>query len=143
MNCGTLRSISHCKPGAVLPRSGKRVCVLIADDEENLADSLALVLESHGYKVEAVYSGESAVERAKTLMPDVLIADMFMEKMSGVEAAAKIAEALPGCRVLLMTGQTAIDDLKTVHAAGKEFPVLQKPFHPEALLRFLKEGDRK
>lgn len=121
-----------------MPRLGKRVCVLVADDEENIADSLALVLESHGFRAEAVYSGENAVERAKALKPDVFVADMLMKGLSGIEAAVKITGALPTCRVLLITGQTAIDDLKEIQVKGLEFPVLQKPFHPEMLLRFLR-----
>ncbi len=116
---------------------GKRVRVLIADDEENVADSLALIIESSGFRAVAVYSGESAVERARTLKPDVFIADIFMPGISGIQAATKICDALPGCRVLLMTGQTAIDDLKVIQAPSHEFPVLQKPFRPERLLRFL------
>lgn len=126
-----------------MPRAGRRVCVLIADDEENIADSLALVLESHGFRTVAVCSGEAAVERARTLKPDVLVADVSMPGMSGLEAGARISAALPDCRVLLMTGQTAIDDLKTVRAAGKEFAVLQKPFRPEELLRLLNESGAK
>jgi CheY-like chemotaxis protein len=123
-----------------LHQAGKRVCVLVADDEVNIADSLAMILELHGFRAVSVYSGESAVERAQTLKPDVLITDLFMGGMTGVQAAIRITNAVPGCRVLVITGQTAVGDLAAVEAEGQEFPVLQKPFHPALLLRFLNEA---
>lgn len=120
-----------------MPKERKRVCVLVADDEANIADSLAMVLESHGFRAVPVYSGESAVAQAQVLRPDALIADIQMPGMSGVEAASRIVAAVPGCSVLLISGQTAISDLTAIHAGGREFPVLQKPFHPRVLLGFL------
>lgn len=115
--------------------ASKRVRVLIADDEVNIADGLELVLESHGLRAIPVYSGESAVEDAQTLKPDILISDVNMRGMSGVDAAEEILASLPQCRVLLISGQTAIGDLKAVYAAGREIPVPRKPFHPDHLLR--------
>lgn len=125
-----------------MQNSGTRVRVLIADDEPNVADSLALILETQGFRAVPVYSGDTAVERAHSLKPDVLITDLNMPGVSGIEVALSVLRELPACRVVVITGQNALSDLKSVRAENKEFPVLQKPFHPKLLLNLLSESKR-
>lgn len=120
--------------------SDKRVCVLIADDEPNLADSLAMVLEAQGFRAVPVYNGETAVERARDLKPDVLITDMNMPGMTGIELALNVLNELPKCRVVVITGQNALSDITSVQAEEREFPLLQKPFNPRLLLNLLSES---
>src|ERR1035437_9616040 len=79
--------------------------VLIVDDERLIADTLALILSQRGFAATAVYSGEKAVETASVLRPDILITDVVMEGMTGIEAAIRISETVPGCRVLLFPGK--------------------------------------
>ncbi len=64
--------------------------VLIADDEKIIADTLALILNLNGFEATAAYSGEQAVETARTLRPNALISDICMGKMSGIDAAVLI-----------------------------------------------------
>ncbi len=109
--------------------------VLIVDDECIIADTLALILDQHGFDTKAVYSGEHAVETAPELKPDVLISDVVMRGMNGIEAALRISVILPDCRIILFSGNAATADL--LHDAkvhGHNFEILTKPVHPQVLL---------
>ncbi len=110
--------------------------VLIVDDERVLADTLALICRHRGYQVEAAYSGEVAVERAVQWQPNVLISDMILGGMSGLDAAVEICRKIPSCRVILLSGQPlGMDLLDRGKECGQAFEVLLKPVHPETLLR--------
>ena len=109
--------------------------VLIVDDECIIADTLALILDQHGFETRAVYSGEHAVETAPALKPNVLISDVVMRGMNGIEAALRISVILPDCRIILFSGNAATADL--LHDAkvhGHNFEILTKPVHPQVLL---------
>ena len=85
--------------------------VLVADDERVIADTLAIILNQSGFEATAVYSGEKAVEAARTLRPDMLISDVIMTDMNGIDAAITIQTILPNCKILLFSGQAATADL--------------------------------
>jgi CheY-like chemotaxis protein len=116
------------------PESG-RPRVLVADDESVIADTLKIILVQNGYEAAAVYSGAEAVEAAKTWLPDLLLADVVMPDMSGIEAAIRIRALLPACRILLLSGQAAtIDLMQDARRDGHEFEIILKPIHPSQLL---------
>jgi CheY-like chemotaxis protein len=113
--------------------------VLVADDERVIADTLAIILNQAGYNASAVYSGTSAVEEAKNVKPDLVISDVIMPDMNGIDAAIKIRAALPSCKILLFSGQAATADLlENARQRGHEFEILAKPVHPQDLLAKLK-----
>ena len=85
--------------------------VLVADDERVIADTLAIILNQSGFEATAVYNGEKAVEAARTLRPDMLISDVIMTDMNGIDAAITIRSMLPNCKILLFSGQAATADL--------------------------------
>lgn len=112
--------------------------VLIADDERIIANTLALILNTSGYEAKAVYSGEKAVEVAHEMIPDVLICDVILGGISGIDVAVHITKNLPGCKVILFSGQAATADLlERAEAEGHHFEILAKPIHPKVLLEFL------
>jgi CheY-like chemotaxis protein len=109
--------------------------VLILDDEQVIANTLALILNRSGFEARAVYSGETAVEVAKVLIPDFLVSDVLMDGMTGIEAAIRISTMVPSCKVILFSGQAATADLlERAEANGYRFELLQKPVHPRALI---------
>jgi DNA-binding NtrC family response regulator len=109
--------------------------VLILDDEQIIANTLALILNRSGFEARAVYSGETAIEAARELSPDVLISDVVMQGMTGIDAAIRISEIVPHCHVILFSGQAATSDLlERTQANGHRFELLVKPVHPRALL---------
>jgi CheY-like chemotaxis protein len=114
--------------------------VLVVDDERVIADTLAIILNQHGYDASAVYTGTAAVERARAVQPDLVISDVIMPDMNGIEAAIHIRRFLPGCKILLFSGQAATADLlENARARGHEFEILAKPVHPQDLLAKLRE----
>jgi DNA-binding response OmpR family regulator len=113
--------------------------VLVADDERVIADTLAIILNQSGFEATAVYTGEKAVEMARTLQPDMLISDVIMTDLNGIDAAIKIRELLPTCKILLFSGQAATADLlDRARVQGHEFEILAKPVHPQDLLARLR-----
>ncbi|HEY2472350.1 MAG TPA: response regulator [Terracidiphilus sp.] len=114
--------------------------VLILDDEQIIANTLALILNRSGYEARAVYSAEGAIEAARQLSPDFLISDVIMRGMTGLEASIRIAEIAPQCRIILFSGQAATTDiLERAEAAGYHFELLTKPVHPKTLIQRLSE----
>jgi CheY-like chemotaxis protein len=117
----------------------KKPKVLVVDDERVIADTLAIILNQHGYDASAVYTGYGAVERARSLSPDLIISDVIMPDMNGIEAAIRIRQFLPSCKILLFSGQAATADLlENARAQGHEFEILAKPVHPQDLLAKLR-----
>lgn len=113
--------------------SGLRV--LVADDERIIANTLALILTSSGFEARAVYSGEKAIETAAEMKPDVLICDVILGGISGVEVAIRVSKILPECKVVLLSGQAATADLlDRAEKEGYRFEILAKPIHPKVLL---------
>lgn len=109
--------------------------VFVVDDEKIIADSLAAILVRCGYDVHAFYDAESALTRAEALAPDLVISDVVMPQMNGVNMAIVISERFPACRILLFSGQTAtIDMLDDARRKGYSFELLTKPIHPTGLL---------
>lgn len=113
--------------------------VLIADDEKVIADTLAMILNQGGFEARAVYSCKNAVELAPAFRPDMLISDVIMAELNGVDAAIQIKALLPDIRVFLLSGQTATAEmLAKSPAKDLGFEVLIKPLHPKDLLMRLR-----
>jgi CheY-like chemotaxis protein len=113
--------------------------VLVVDDEQVIADTLAKILDLNGYEASAVYTGTAAVEDARSLQPDLIISDVIMPDMDGIQAAIRIRSFLPDCKILLFSGQAATADLlENARAQGHEFEILGKPVHPSDLLAKLR-----
>ena len=116
-------------------KSASKPRVLIADDERVIADTLVMILNQSGFTARAVYSGEKALEAAAEFQPEMLISDVIMGGLNGIDAAIRIQELLPKIKILLFSGQAATADLlEKARANGHEFEILAKPVHPQDLL---------
>jgi len=101
--------------------------ILLAEDEEAMRTYLARALENAGYDVVAVDRGTAAVPYLETEHFDLLLSDIVMPEMDGIELAQRCAELSPATKVMFITGFAAVT-LK----ASREAPqakVLSKPFH--------------
>jgi CheY-like chemotaxis protein len=113
--------------------------VLVVDNERLIADTLVLILRQNGFDATATYSGEEAVQSALALQPDIVLTDIIMGQMNGLEAAKLIADAVPHCNILLFSGQPATADLLVqARKNGRAFEVMAKPVHPDVILEQIK-----
>ena len=116
--------------------------ILIADDEAVVSDALAAILSQKGYKAISVHSGEEAVLAAQSAEPDILISDVVMGEISGVDAAILIQRRFPHCKVILLSGYAeTFDQLTSAPADGLIFDFLVKPVHPEVILQRVKQTE--
>lgn len=122
--------------------NAEQLKILIADDERVIAKTLALILKMKGYDSRAVYSGEDAISAAAEFTPDILVSDVIMDGITGIEAAVQIRRICPDVRVILFSGQAATADMLEM-ARGHEFMIFAKPLHPETLLKLLADGHSK
>ena len=101
--------------------------ILLAEDDQVMREYLTRALERAGSAVAAVDRGTAAIPLLETEPFDLLLTDIVMPEMDGIELARRAAEMVPGLRVMFITGFAAVT-LK----AGREMPnarVLSKPFH--------------
>ena len=115
--------------------SGKQLRVSVVDDELLVASSLAIVLRNQGFDASFFTDPVQAIQAARYYAPDLLISDVSMPVLSGIELALKVKKQCPTCKVLLLSGHPDTADLLTAsRATGHTFEVLPKPIHPTALL---------
>jgi DNA-binding response OmpR family regulator len=132
-------------PVAEVPRSSPsgdreayRPVVLVVDDERAIADTLTKILNHGAYAAMAAYDAESALETALLVPPQMLIADVVLPGMSGIELAIALEKRIPDCRILLFSGMAATAGLLAeANRAGHSFQLLSKPVHPSDLLAHL------
>ena len=120
-------------PSAQLSEHHPRV--LVVDDETAIADTLAKILSLSGYPAIAAYDGNGALDTALLRPPEMLITDVMLPGMNGVELAITIQRVFPECKILLFSGQAATTEMLTsANRAGHRFELLNKPIHPNDLL---------
>jgi CheY-like chemotaxis protein len=109
--------------------------ILVVDDNRVIASTLAAILDGQGYETLTAYSGEEAVDVACSFHPKLLLSDISMGLINGVNAAISILSALPHCKVLFISGHASCADvLGNARAQGFNFEVLTKPVPPPELL---------
>jgi CheY-like chemotaxis protein len=94
--------------------------VLVVDDNQDAADSLAMLLHLAGHEVRAVNDGATGVEVAKALRPDVVLLDIGLPGMDGYEVAHQLRN-LPGLEAVVlaaMTGYAQEEERRRTHQAG-------------------------
>jgi DNA-binding NtrC family response regulator len=119
----------------VLPERHRPV-VLVVDDEQVIADTLSIILSKSGFSTVTAYDGVRALELARSVRPQLLISDVVMPGMTGVNLAIAVTKIVPECKILLFSGQAAtVDLLEEARRAGYDFTTLVKPVHPTDMLR--------
>jgi CheY-like chemotaxis protein len=114
--------------------------VLIVDDEKVIADTLSIILSKSGFTTVTAYDGVTALNLAKESAPDLLISDVVMPGMTGIDLAIAMKHTIPTCKVLLFSGQAAtVDLLEEARRSGHDFTTLTKPVHPTDMLRRISE----
>jgi DNA-binding NtrC family response regulator len=112
----------------------RRPVVMVVDDEPLVADTLAMILTHAGYHAVRAYDARTALEIASMRSPDLLISDVAMPEMNGVELALAMVALSPSCKVVLFSGHARSVELVRAHDAGHDFPLMAKPMHPSEML---------
>ena len=114
--------------------------ILIVDDERMIADTLSAIFRGAGYETYTAYNGRLGLDAARTLSPELVLSDVAMPEMDGVQMAMQIRRSQPGVRVLLLSGQSGTSDLlRSARESGFDFELLEKPMHPEEIMRKVAE----
>jgi len=109
--------------------------IFVVDDEKRIADTLAVILRQRGYDVSAFYDAHTALAQAEMSVPELIISDVIMPGMSGVDMAVLVRERYPTCKILLLSGNVGtLDLLELVRQRGHDFELLAKPIYPGDLL---------
>jgi CheY-like chemotaxis protein len=98
------------------PLSRKRV--LIVDDNSDVADSLAMLLDLAGHAAEAVYTARDALSRVNSAAFDAILLDIGLPDMDGFEVASQIRAANPDILIVALTGYAQAEDIRRSRAAG-------------------------
>jgi two-component system response regulator NreC len=122
--------------GSPWGRSNGRIRILLVDDHAVLRQALRLLLDAH-QEVEVigdVSNGREAVETVEKLMPDVVLMDMVMQGLNGLEATRQIRKRVPKTKVLILTGYMEDDQIMAALRAGASGYVVKKSDVAELLL---------
>jgi|SRR5580698_2427955 DNA-binding NtrC family response regulator len=113
-----------------------RFRVFVVDDEIIIASTLATILQRNG--LDAVYFTDplEVLPAARLGPPDLLITDVVMPVLSGIDLAIDLKEEYPRCKVLLFSGQAATANLlQAAKDKGHDFELISKPIHPTDFLK--------
>lgn len=119
-----------------MPKALRRI--LVVDDNRDVADSLAVILQSLGNEICIGYDGEEAVRLAEQFQPQVVLLDIGMPKLNGYDACRRIRQTLWGKRMILIavTGWGQEGDKLKAHDSGFDHHIV-KPVDPRELIRML------
>ena len=114
--------------------------VFIVDDEHIIAETLTVILQKSGFAARCFTDPLEALVAVRMQPPDLILSDVMMPELSGVDLAIAIQKEFPVCKVILFSGHAQTTDLLLVaREQGHDFSILDKPFHPADLLRRIRQ----
>lgn len=112
---------------------GKPINVLVVDDEPVLAEMVSMALRYEGWNISTAGDGESAIAAARNQRPDVVVLDVMLPDMSGLDVLHKLRGEIPQLPVLLLTAKDAVEDrIAGLTAGGDDY--VTKPFSIEEVV---------
>jgi len=118
------------------PMSNSKKRVFILDDEVVIASTLAMILRSQGIDTTSFSEPLKALEAARSQAPNLIISDISMPAISGVDLAIQFRKEFPDCKVLLFSGHACSQQmLDSAREYGHEYRFLSKPVYPGELLK--------
>jgi len=125
--------------GVATPKSKPSLSILLADDDAVIRTALRVMLRPHGYRVEVARNGVEVLEACDRQAFDVVLMDVQMPEMGGVEAADRLRRRLPPDRVpriIALSGDAGPEDREACRAAGMD-ELIAKPLRASDVLRVL------
>src|SRR4051794_25495878 len=126
-------------PAAPTRANGTLPSVLIVDDEAGILESLRILLKNEGFVPHVALGGREGLLQIEAISPDIVITDIRMPSVGGVEILAKAREHDPETPVILMTAQATLQSAMQAVNEGA-FYYLQKPFRNDELLAILRRA---
>ena len=120
-------------------KKNKDIKVLLVDDEEAFVNTLAQRLKMRELNVNTVYDGEQALAKVKSEEPDVMVLDLKMPGLHGMDVLKEIRKAYPNMQVIILTGHGTEKDEEEARRLGG-FDFLRKPADIETLVGKIKEA---
>ncbi len=120
-------------------KRNKDIKVLLVDDEEAFVNTLAQRLKMRELNVDTVYDGEQALSAVKSKEPDVMVLDLKMPGLHGMDVLKEIRKAYPNMQVIILTGHGTDKDEEEARRLGG-FDFLRKPADIETLVGKIKEA---
>jgi DNA-binding NtrC family response regulator len=117
----------------------KEFKVLMVDDEEDFVTTLAERMSMRDLTPDTVLSGEQALQRVQDDVPDVMVLDLKMPGIDGMEVLRRVRKAYPQVQVVILTGHGSEKDEAEARRLGA-FAYLQKPVDMEKLIKTLREA---
>ncbi len=109
--------------------------VFVVDDDPGTASNIAAILNAAGFQATAFTDAEKAMQAAESCCPSVLISDVVMPQMNGIQLAIKFKAACPTCKILLFSGNASANSLMEVATEqGHAFTLMSKLILPEDLV---------
>ncbi len=105
---------------------------MIIDDEPIVGKRLKPALEKNGFEVEAFDSGKEALSRFAENKFDIVVTDIRMDEIDGIEVLGKVLESAPDTKVIIITGYATIEMAREALTKGA-FDFISKPFKPDEL----------
>ncbi|NJD09501.1 MAG: response regulator, partial [Gemmatimonadetes bacterium] len=116
--------------------------VLIIDDEPGLRQTVSLLLTEEGYEVHTASDGEQGLARALDLVPDIILCDVRMPRLGGLEFLQRFRAGNGAALVIVMTAYGSTELAIEAMKAGA-YDYLPKPFSPDQLILVLKKAEER
>jgi two-component system response regulator HydG len=116
--------------------------ILVADDDEHLCQNLMEILSQKGYRVSVALDSTSAIEKVKTCVFDIMLLDMKLPPLNGLEVYLEVRRLCPGIVVVIITGfLTEVEKMIEMTRKAGAYALLEKPINIDTLLSLLEEID--
>jgi len=116
-----------------------RPTVLIIDDESAIVDTLRILLKNEGFAAHVAFGGKQGIDQITTIKPDIIISDIRMPSVGGLDILSAAKAQDPDVPVILMTAQASLQSAISAVNDGA-FHYVQKPFHNDALIAIVKRA---
>jgi CheY-like chemotaxis protein len=117
---------------------GNSFRVVVVDDEFVIANTLGIILRGNGYDTVSFTNPLTALEMVPEYRPHIVVTDVMMPQLSGIEFAIRLKRLCPECKFLLFSGSAEPSDLLDASQRGYNFRLLRKPANPTEFLRELR-----
>ena len=109
--------------------------IFVVDNEPIIASTTTTILGMNGYSARSFTDPREVVSATQFDVPDLLLTDVVMQGLTGIDLAIQMIAQHPNCKVLLFSGHVETERLlEAAQAEGYDFPLLAKPVHPSELL---------